>query len=805
MKRRCIRVAVALPIRKTFSYIIPEDLPDKDYTGYGVLVPFGNQKAVGFVLGEEMGWQGEVELKKIIDIINPKPFFTKKMVRFFEWLSEYYFYPIGEVIQNAIPSGLNISRFFTATITKKGQKAIDELPEGSKERDLLIWIRENPRERLNIPLRIIHELQEKGWIKAKREIRRKEKGPLMRKFARIKASLDTYRLKELSKEEQKLLSLLNTKGDKPVCELSRYIKKKDIYYLVRRLEKKGIIESFDAPVYKDISGEIIAPIIIPERLEKQQEQALSEISGSLKGGGFSVHLIFGVTGSGKTEVYFRAAQMAMDMGRQVIIILPEISLANYIESLFRARLGDRVAIYHSRLSPGERYDQWMRMVKGEVDVVIGARSALFSPLPRLGLIIVDEEHDPSYKQEAIPYYQARDSAVVRAQIEDATVLLGSGTPSVQSYYNCLVGKYSLIRMPERIDNRPLPEMEVVDMRYESPGSIFSQRLISAIREDLEAKNQCILFLNKRGFYRLYMCRRCGRPVRCPNCEVSLVYHMKEKRLRCHYCGYHRERPERCSSCGARVFRTVGFGTERVERELAGLLPEARIARMDADSIRRKGRASHILKRFMDHELDILIGTQMVTKGYHFPLVTLVGVIYADMSLLFPDFRAAEWTYQLLSQVAGRAGRGRQRGRVIIQTFNPDHYSIQAAVRHNYAMFFNEEKELRSSLKYPPFSHLMCLRFQGNVRQNTMDSAYQIAKRINRIVNRASFKDEIQVLGPIEAPIPKIKGKYRYQIIIKSKRPRLQSYILQEIESVSDKMLKPKGVSLVWDVDPYYML
>lgn len=803
MKGKCIRVAIPFPIRKTFSYSIPENLPDRDYVGYGVLVPFGNQKAVGFVLEEGTGWQEGMELKEVIDIINPEPFFTKRMVPFFEWLSDYYFYPIGQVIQNAIPAGLNINRFFTARITKKGDKRISSLPEGSKERDLLVWIKENPQKRLCLPVRVIHQFQDKGWIKVKREIRKKERGPLVRKFARTKRDVDTKKFKKLSQDEQNLVHLINAKKDVPICNLSKEIK--NIYYLIRKLEKKGILESFDAPVYKDINGQIIGPITIPDKLENQQQQALSVIEESLRRGKFSAHLVFGVTGSGKTEVYFRATEIAISMGKQVIIMLPEISLANYIESLFRARLGSRVAIYHSRLTSGERYDQWMKMIKGEVDVVIGARSCLFSPLQKLGLIIVDEEHDPSYKQEAIPYYQARDSAVMRAQIEDAVVLLGSGTPSVQSYHNCKVKKYNLIYMPKRIDDRPMPDMEVVDMRNEKTGSIFSQKLISAIQENFYAKNQCILFLNKRGFYRLHICKGCGKAVKCPNCEVSLIYHMREDRLRCHYCGYHTREPKGCGFCGGRVFKAMGFGTERVEKELKELLPEARIARMDADTVRKKGWASNILKRFMEHELDILIGTQMVTKGYHFPLVTLVGVIYADMSLLFPDFRAAEWTYQLLSQVAGRAGREKQKGKVIIQTYDPEHYSLQAAIRHDYVMFFDKEKELRASLKYPPFSHLVCLRLQGNNKKDTEDSAHRIAEIINKKANSALLKDGFQMLGPIEAPIPKIRGKFRWQIILKAKRHQLISYILKEVDRVSDKILKPKAVSLIWDVDPYYML
>jgi primosomal protein N' (replication factor Y) len=427
----------------------------------------------------------------------------------------------------------------------------------------------------------------------------------------------------------------------------------------------------------------------------------------------------------------------------------------------------------------------------------------------LGLIIVDEEHDSAYKQEANPRYQARDAAVVRAKMEKALVILGSGTPSVQSYQNSIRGKYHLLSMPERVEKRALPDVEIIDMKppegRRSGKGIFSPELRKAIDQNLAAGNQTLLFLNRRGFHRLYICRSCGRPVSCPNCDVALTYHLKEDRLVCHYCGFYSGTNMKCPSCGYARLRPYGFGTEKLEQDLRALFPDARVARMDTDTTRRKGQAFKILKKFSEHEIDILIGTQMITKGYDFQMVTLVGVIAADLSLGFPDFRAGERTFQILAQVAGRAGRGVLRGRVIVQTFNPEHYAINAAMGHNFQLFFEKEQELRSQLGYPPFSHLAVLRLKGNSETRTSEAAHYLTRNIKGILNKWPKRGkELQVLGPVEAPISRIKGKFRWQILIKSKSVSLLQHLLNEVENRSRRFLKSSGVHLVLDIDPYQM-
>jgi primosomal protein N' (replication factor Y) (superfamily II helicase) len=579
---------------------------------------------------------------------------------------------------------------------------------------------------------------------------------------------------------------------------------------VRKWMRKGMLEPYVVTVVRDPAGNVLSADPPPERLSGQQEEVVAVIREGLNRKAFSAFLLHGVTGSGKTEVYYQAIQDVIGQGRQAILMAPEIALVVYMEGLFRTRLGDRVALYHSGLSQGERYDQWMKMARGEVDLVIGARSALFAPLPHLGLIIVDEEHDTSYKQEEGPRYQARDAAVVRGKMEKALVLLGSGTPSVQSFYNARKGRYALLGMPERVENRPLPEVEVVDMRSFSGGRTEEEMLSPVLKSGLDnvlaEKNQAMLFLNRRGFTRVLLCRSCGQSLRCANCDVPLTFHLRENQVVCHYCGFRRKVSFTCPACGRDALKPYGFGTEKVEKTLGEMYPGLRTARMDRDSIRRKGQTFQLLRKFSLHEIDVLIGTQMITKGYDFPRVTLVGVLAADFSLGFPDFRAAEKTFQILSQVAGRAGRGEQKGRVIVQTFYPEHYAITAAKNYDYPGFFEQETDLRRQLGYPPFSFLACLRLQGNHESRTSDTSKQLAEEMVRVIEKWPKRGrEIQVLGPVEAPLAKIRGKYRWQIFVKSRNSALLHHFLEQVTAKSVKLLRGKGVDLIVDIDPYQML
>ena len=800
-------------MKETFFYAIPENLLSKAEVGRRVSIPFRNRKVIGYILEKGPGNQQE-DLKEILEVIDEEPLFTKGLVSLFQWMSDYYLYPVGRFIQSALPGGLNAQPFKTGQITEKGLSALKRLSKNSQERSLLSWVKENPRKRLPSPLDMAYRLQKKGWLIIESRTRKRRVGPLIRKFVRAKQGLD---LQSVFQGEGRSIRAKNETDFLQTVFSSEGILLKEISskfsngaYLVNKWIRKGVLEKYDAPVIRNLAGEVMFPSLVPSQLYDQQKLVLEEIEHLLKRRRFSTCLLHGVTGSGKTEVYYRAVEEAIQRGRQALLLVPEIALAVYMEGIFRSRLGNRVAIYHSGLSEGERYDQWVRTVRGEVDLVIGARSALFSPLPKLGVIIVDEEHDFSYKQEEGPRYQARDAAVVRGKLEKALVILGSGTPSVQSFHHTATERYRLLSMPERIEKRPLPEVQIVDMKALSQGEpgngIISPILRAALEETLTDGKQAILFLNRRGFNRVYLCRSCGQPIRCTNCDLALIYHLREDRLACHYCGFRAQPENRCATCGHEGMKAYGFGTERLEQELGEAFPDGRITRMDRDSTRRKGQTFRILKRFSDHEIDIMVGTQMITKGYDFPKVTLVGVIAADLSLGFPDFRAGERTFQILSQVAGRAGRGDQKGKVIVQTFNPEHYAIVTAKDHDYGSFFQMETSLREQLGYPPFSYLACLRIQGNNPEASASMAKRLGQGITGVLERwPKWGREIQVLGPAEAPLAKLKGKYRWQILIKCKGAELLHYFLREIDTLTRKMLRGSGVSLIVDVDPYQML
>jgi primosomal protein N' (replication factor Y) len=806
-----IRVAVALPVWETFHYTVPSSLRPKARVGCRVLAPFGKRKVTGYMV-EEISSSQEGELKSISDVLDPEPLFHETMVPFFQWMSEYYLHPLGRLIQAALPGGLNMRVFVTARLTEKGERALNLLT--AKDKDLLSWVKDHPGKRVPVPIQDLNPLQKQGLLVVDHKMRKSRTGPLLRRFVRAKEGVSVEHLlrenkRSLSAKNEKefLEEVFSSSGMRVAALCGRY---PNGAYLVTKWIKLGKLEPYTATVIRDPAGNILSAEPAPERLYGQQEEVLGAIREGINRKAFATCLLHGVTGSGKTEVYYQAIQETLRLGRQAILLVPEIALVIYMEGLFRSRLGSRVAVYHSGLSEGERYDQWVRMAAGEVDLVIGARSALFAPLPHPGLIILDEEHDTSYKQEEAPRYQARDAAVMRGKIEKAFVLLGSGTPSIQSFQNARQGRYRLLCMPERIERRPLPEVEVVDMKSLPEGKteeeMISPTLQSALETVLAEKSQAMLFLNRRGFNRVFLCRFCGRSLRCPNCDLALTYHLRENQLVCHYCGFRREVTSSCPACGRDGLKPYGFGTEKLEKVLTDICPGLRTARMDRDSVRRKGQTFQLLRKFSLHEIDVLIGTQMITKGYDFPRVTLVGVLAADFSLGFPDFRAAERTFQVLSQVAGRAGRGEQRGRVIIQTFYPEHYAIAAAKSHDYQNFFEQETELRRQLGYPPFSYLACIRFQGNLEGRTAEMSKEVSKEMGRIVGKWPKRGkEIQILGPVEAPLSKLRGKYRWQIFVKSRNSALLHHFLGQVEGRSRSVLRGTGVSLAIDVDPYQML
>jgi primosomal protein N' (replication factor Y) len=539
------------------------------------------------------------------------------------------------------------------------------------------------------------------------------------------------------------------------------------------------------------------------QLTGEQQAALETLGGLADGGEFKVALLHGVTGSGKTEIYLRLAERVRQAGRQVLLMVPEIALTPSVAAQFRGAFGARVAIQHSALSDGERHDQWQRIRRGDVDVVVGTRSAVFAPLERLGLVIVDEEHDGSYKQEEAPRYHGRDVAIVRASREGALVVLGSATPSMESYQNAATGKYVRVALERRVLDRPLAAVSIVNMREEyaeeGPDAVISRVLAAGIEDRLARREQVLVLLNRRGFSTAVFCRQCGDTFECPNCSISLTVHTARNgwRARCHYCNYSMTVPKACRKCAAPYLEQSGFGTEKVEQQLRDRFPDARIGRVDRDSVRRKGALTSLLSRFAAGELDLLVGTQMIAKGHDFPRVTLVGVISADVGLGLADFRAGERTFQLLTQVAGRAGRGERTGEAIVQTLYPEHYSIQLACRQDYPAFFERELQFRKGMRYPPFVALMNTVVRGRTFDEAMSTATDVVRRLGPGTAAGGFS----ILGPAPAPLGRLRGEHRVQFFLKGSRRAEMRHALKTV--LADKPEVRRRLTV--DVDPLSVL
>lgn len=805
----CVEVAVNLPVDGTFTYLVPKELEGMVSPGVRVKVPFGKRTVVGYVL-EKSNSSNEAGLKEIYDVLDQEPLFHENMVQFLKKVSEDFLSPIGEVLRHALPGGLNINPYKIGHITERGEEYLKSIKGDYPLINYLRWVKDNPGKRLPQPLHMAYQLRNHGFIEIKegnpkiRALRR------TRKYLRIKDSVDIESILDeiesnprAPKNELEFFKTIIKQGEVLLSIIREKFRNGD--YLAKKWIQRGVLDSVERPYERGYLPPLIYNMPSPDRLYPQQIEAINTIGENIKKGAFSVHLIHGVAGSGKTEVYFEAIKRAIEMGKKAIFLVPEIALSNYMAGIFNLRMGKRVAVYHSGLSYGERYEQWMRISRGEVDLVIGARSSIFAPFPRAGLIVVDEEHDPSYKQEEDIRYSTKDLILLRAKQEGAVVVLGSATPSVESYYRAMSRQYILINMPERVKERPLPEIMIVDMKKHKPldrdTGLISAPLYEEIKRTLEHGKQVMLFLNRRGFVRLHICVFCGKSIKCINCDVALVYHYERRRLICHYCGYSIPLPQRCPHCNLKGLKKYGYGTERVESILKDIFPHTRIARMDRDSVSRKGESFRILRGFQRKDIDIIVGTQMITKGYNFPEVTLVGILMADLSLNFPDFRAGERTFQLLAQSAGRSGRGMERGKVIIQSFSPVHYTIKSAEKYNYQEFYKKEIALRKTLGYPPFVEMALLRLEGNKKSNVSRKALEISDTIRELYEKWFKEQGISVLGPVEAPIFKLKGRYRYQILIKAKEREILKESLSQIKARAMSVLKGSGVSLVIDFSP----
>lgn len=806
-----IEVAVALPVYNTFTYRVPENLSFFAAIGKRALVPFGRRRVTGYILGpsEDMD---HCKIKLVLDILDETPIFHSSMIPFFRWIADYYIYPIGEVIKSALPGGLNIYDFVAVAITEKGKNALIKDNLTPLQSEILCHLKlkscglRNLCAKLKnqIPNSLIQAMEKQGLIVSKRELKGKRTGPKMERYVSlIKPGISDDKL---SVQRIRIIHALQDECEISIKKLTGIIPTAP--GLIKPLEKAGYISIFNKRVYRDPFGESIIPDN-PYKLTKEQEKAVSTVI-DLLGKGFSTCLLAGVTGSGKTEVYLQIAAEAIKRKISVLILVPEIVLISQMERRFRARFGDCVALLHSRLSAGEQYDQWMRIARQEVRIAIGARSALFAPFADMGIIIVDEEHDTSYKQESGLRYNARDLAIVRAKLSDGVALLGSATPSIQSYYNVKTKKFIELTLTKRVEKRPLPEITVVDLRktrdVKGIGYFITDELYKAMKKTLSRGEQTILFLNRRGFAGFPVCASCGAPLTCKNCDISLTLHQKANAYKCHYCGYSLAATSNCSKCGSSRIKLLGLGTEKVEEAVKNLFPDARVARLDRDTVRKKNAMLNILKGLKNNTIDILIGTQMVAKGHDFPNITLVGIICADLSLNFPDFRAGERTFQLLAQVSGRAGRGTVPGRVILQTYNPDHFSIEAAKNQEIKAFYNKEIIFRKALNYPPFSRIILLKISGKDSGKTKRYAMDVGDLCNTLKkNNNSFLKTVEILGPITASIPRIAKQFRWQILLKGISAKHLHLFVHQLLFKNRERISSRDVKMVVDVDPFFMM
>ena len=791
----------------TLTYEIPDGLAGRIRTGSCVLVPLSTRQAVGYVIGFEEKPSVD-KTRPIISDLDGPIYLSEDMLRLAHWISAQYMCSLPRVILGMLPGVMHCkvqTRFAV-------EDSLESLPKLSlSETELLNKIQNYAGEptvealcdsesRANI-LRLLRQLEAKSVIRRVSQLLLP--GGKVRIMQGVLVS-DSVTIDEVLfsslplKQEQALRAISGLGRAVSFVELAQ--QHGISQSRVSALEKKGLLQRTDVIVRRDVSFTSIEQK--PVNLSDEQQTAVNEITAAIDTNTYNGFLLHGVTASGKTEVYLRCIERALSMGKTSLILLPEIALTTQVMNIFKSRLGDRVAVLHSALSAGERCDEWRRINDGEARVVLGARSAVFAPLKNLGLVVVDEEHESSYKQDNPPRYNGRNVAVQRAKDADAVLVLGSATPCIESFYAAEQGEYKLLTIASRVLSRPMPKVLVADLREEyakGKATIFSTLLEDGIRERLSRGEQVILLQNRRAYSTFLLCRDCGFVMRCPNCAVSLKFHNAEKKLSCHHCKYEQPAPTVCPSCtGMRIGR-FGIGTERVEEETRNTFPDARVMRMDRDTTARKGAHGAILDAFRQGEADILVGTQMIAKGLDFPNVTLVGVVSADTSINLPDFRASERTFQLISQVAGRSGRGVEPGEVIVQTFDPDQYAIQCAAKHDYLNFYKTELETRHELNYPPYTTIV------NIVSSDADSCAaesRLTQALDAIKTVPTFKKaSITVDGPIPAVLSRLRGEYRWHIFIRSAD---RDGLLSAVREALDKIPNIRKYLAV-DVDPVSML
>jgi primosomal protein N' (replication factor Y) (superfamily II helicase) len=800
-------VAVPVPLDATFTYRIPEDSPEP-VIGGRVIVPFRESRLCGIVT-ELHDRKPDFTVKRISQVLDTTPALPPDLMQLGRWIAQYYIAPIGEVFRTMLPLSAEFRRVIGYRITDKGADALHAASTiGSSLRS-----KKEPEHQM-LEYAVLNRLADgevvrEGTLRSASGASRSVLQTMLRKkwiaredLSDVRDASRTIQIATLKQVEGKLNANQQTivdylklqEGQRATVEALRELAIPRT--TLQTLVKRGIVELSEEAAAFRMSG------MKPRKLEflftPAQKAALDIINSSVDERKFLPMLLHGVTGSGKTAVYLSAMQAVLAKGRSAILLVPEIGLTPAVAADLHSIFGDEVAILHSALTDDERAEQWKRIRSGESHIVVGTRSAIFAPVPNLSLIVVDEEHDHSYKQEEMPRYHARDVAVMRAKMSDAAVVLGSATPSLETYYNAVQGKYRLLELPERISKRPLPEVEILDMREEfhktQKEDILSRKLVEEVGERLEKHEQVMVLLNRRGYSAFVLCRECGETVQCNNCAIAMTYHKREHRLVCHYCGFMRPAPKTCPKCGSEYVQYLGTGSEKLEHILHGLFPQARIARLDRDTVRGRDDFERMLTALHAGEIDLLVGTQMIAKGHDVANVTLVGVVGSDAALSFPDFRAAERTFQLLTQVAGRAGRGETPGKVVLQTFFPDHYAIQYAAAHDYRGFYEKEIRFRSWMHYPPFNAVSNVL----VRSQKLEEALAWAGVLGKWFESTRLEG-VRVMGPAAAAIVRLKTEYRYHFLLKSPSRERMNTVLRAMLDHVDKQKIPRS-NVVVDVD-----
>jgi primosomal protein N' (replication factor Y) len=810
MTPRYCEVALPVPLRSTFTYAVPDSFQNEDLVGRRVLVPFRNRAMVGVGLSVSDRAPAIARVKEISEPLDPIAALPPKLIELGHWISRYYLAPIGETFRAMLPPEIELRHDREYWLTDSGRAYFEEPAAGAENTDVesseLEFLRRfvGTGEKIGAIQSAAVRRLPGGEAAAERFVRRgylAARDMVHRRKTRSQKIVAWNPAKEepaANAAEEKIREVLTaTRGPLPLALLTK--KAQVSRAVIHRLEKQGRVLTWEEPltVEEDSWDTDFAP---PTNiLNAEQKLALAEIWRWLVAGKFAAGLLHGVTGSGKTEVYLGAIEAAISRGKTAIVLVPEIALTLWVGRLVRARFGETVAVLHSGLPDVERAREWWRVRHGQASIVVGTRSAVFAPLENLGLIIVDEEQETSYKQEETPRYNGRDVAVYRARLEGAVALLGSATPSLETYHNARSGKYQLLELTSRVENRPLADVRVVDLREEfrqqHKAAPVSESLRAAIALRLEEKTQAMVLINRRGYSWSLLCRSCGAFVQCENCSIALTYHKSRQRLECHYCGYAIRPPKKCPKCNGEYMYFVGDGAERVEEYLREKFPSARIARLDRDTVRTKREYQQVLGAFADGELDILVGTQMVAKGHDFQRVTLVGVVAADLALGRPDFRAAERTFQLLTQVAGRAGRGELAGEVLVETYYPEHYAIQLAVQQDYVSFYEKEAHFRRMLHYPPFTALASVLVRDRKIENAIRWSRALAGYFAPFENRG-----VKILGPAAAPLARLRKDYRFQFVLKSPKRSALSLALSGALDFCDAKKIPDTAVIV-DVDP----